>query len=126
MDPVSLVVAAVVAGSSAAVKDAANDALKGAYQRLKALLQRKFEGDQAAEHALAKLEGDPDTERESFEEQLRRAPELDVELIQAAKELLARADLEDSVTGKYNVRITGSRGIVVGDGTHINMTFNGD
>jgi hypothetical protein len=126
MDPVSLVVAAVIAGASAALKDTASDAVKGAYRELRVLLRRRFEGNQAAQGALEKVERDPDNWRELLEEQLRHAAVADEELVRAARSLLARADPEGAQTGKYNVTITGSRGIIVGDGTHVSMTFGSD
>jgi len=126
MDPVSLVVAAVVAGASTALKDTASDALKGAYRELKALLQRRFEGNPEAQGALAKVEDDPETRREHLEEQLRRAPQPDADVIRAADEVLTWADPDGMRAGKYRVTITGGRGIVVGDHANVNMTIRGD
>ena len=42
MDPISLIVAALAAGASAAVKDTAGQAVKDAYSGLKALVKRKL------------------------------------------------------------------------------------
>ena len=45
MEPISLIIAALVAGATAATKDTAGQAVKDAYEGLKTLIKRKFEGD---------------------------------------------------------------------------------
>ena len=45
MDPISLILAALGAGALAAAKDTAGTAVKDAYQGLKTLIKKKFEGD---------------------------------------------------------------------------------
>ncbi|BDI14282.1 hypothetical protein ANSO36C_00840 [Nostoc cf. commune SO-36] len=45
MEPISMIIAALGAGAIAATKDTAGTAVKDAYQGLKALIKKKFEGD---------------------------------------------------------------------------------
>ena len=45
MDPISLILAALGAGALAGAKDTAGTAVKDAYQGLKTLIKKKFEGD---------------------------------------------------------------------------------
>jgi hypothetical protein len=45
MDPISLIIAALGAGALAGAKDTAGTAVKDAYQGLKTLIKKKFEGD---------------------------------------------------------------------------------
>jgi hypothetical protein len=61
MDPVILIVSALVAGAASATTETASNVVKDAYSSLKALLQRRFQGKPAAETALAEAEIDPDT-----------------------------------------------------------------
>jgi disulfide oxidoreductase YuzD len=49
MEPISLILAALGAGAIAATKDVAGSAVKDAYEGLKTLMKRKFEGDSFAQ-----------------------------------------------------------------------------
>jgi len=57
MDPVSVVVTALVAGAAAGVKPAAEQAVKDAYAGLKALIQRKWQ-----QVSVSQLEANPTSE----------------------------------------------------------------
>jgi hypothetical protein len=48
----------------------------------------------------------------------------DEAVVRAAQQLLALVDPNGARTGKYNVTISGGKGIVVGDYAHAEMTFN--
>lgn len=89
MDPLSLIVAALTAGAAAAAKDTAGAAIKDIYQALKALLQKKMAGNQAATVVLEEHAKDPDT----FEVPLRKklaeaAIDQDPEILRSAETLL--------------------------------------
>lgn len=56
MEPISLIIAALVAGAAKAAGDAAPDAYNG----LKALIKRKFAGEPKAEMVLSEHETDPE------------------------------------------------------------------
>lgn len=49
MEPIAIILTALVAGATAAAKDTAGTAVKDAYNGLKLLLKKKFEGDPLAQ-----------------------------------------------------------------------------
>jgi hypothetical protein len=63
MDPITLIVTALVAGAASGaldeVKDGAKAGVKAAYAKLRGLAQRRVAGNQSAEGALAEIEADP-------------------------------------------------------------------
>src|SRR4051794_20222583 len=61
VDPVSLILAAMVAGASSGAGEVAGAAVKDAYQGLKELLLRKVRGVPAGEIAVQQYEDDPQT-----------------------------------------------------------------
>ena len=125
MDPISLIIAALAAGAIAGVKDAASQAVKDTYTGLKALLRRRLAGNRQAEAALDQAEQQPDSDQALLASHLRAAgADGDEELVRAAQVLLEQADPAGARAGKYNVRISGGKGIVVGDSANVTMTFN--
>jgi hypothetical protein len=125
MDPVSLILAALVAGAADAAKDTASAAVKDAYSGLKALLKRHFKGEQAAETALEQFEKDPDT----WEKPLARSVADsgaggDAEIEALAKKLLELAPSGAAAAGKYNVDARGAIGPVIGDDAVVDQHFD--
>jgi hypothetical protein len=128
MDPISLIVAALVAGASAAAKDTAGQAVKDAYSGLKALVKRKLGSSQMAQEVIERHAEAPAVWEKPLEVELGRAGLADdEEVIRLAQELMAQQDPAGAAAGKYNVTISGGKGITVGDHAHVEMTFeNGD
>lgn len=127
MDPISIIVAAVVAGAAAALKDTAGQAVKDAYRGFVGLLKRRIREHTDAEAAVDKAEQDSETARIELERVLQAAGvTADDEVVRAAQQVLALADPEGAKTGKYQVTITGSKGVVVGDHANVHMTFGAD
>jgi hypothetical protein len=125
MDPISLIIAALAAGAIAGVKDTAGQAVKDAYAGLKALIRRRFSGNPEAEAALGQAERQPESDQAPLAQHLQAAGAADdEELIRAAQAVLKQADPAGAGTGKYDVRITGGKGIVVGDSATVTMNFN--
>jgi hypothetical protein len=125
MDPITLIIAALAAGAVAGVRDVAGQAVNDAYAGLKALIRRRFAGNREAEAALDQSEQQPQADRAHLAAYLQAAGAADdEELIRAAQGLLKQADPTGANAGKYDVRITGGKGIVVGDAAHVTMTFN--
>jgi hypothetical protein len=125
MDPISLIIAALAAGAIAGVKDAAGQAVKDAYAGLKGLIRRRFVGNPEAEAALGQLERQPGSDQAPLAQHLQAAGAADdEELVRAAQALLKQADPAGARAGKYDVRITGGKGIVVGDRATVTMNFN--
>jgi len=128
MDPVSLIVAALAAGASTAFKDTAAEAVKDAYNGLKSLLKRKLGDNPAAQVALDKHEGSPEVWEKPLEEEIKQSGVADDEdVVRTAQKLMELVDPDGARAGKYNVNISGGKGIVVGDHARVEMTFeNGD
>jgi hypothetical protein len=132
VDPITIIVGALVAGVAAAAKPTAEQAVKDAYAGLKALIQRKFgeRGDVAAavEQVASKPESEP--RQAVLKEELAEAGAAeDAEVLAAAKELLAllrpqAADQSQVATAdRGSAAATGRGAAVVGDG---NLTLTGD
>ncbi len=62
MDPVTIVVMALVAGAAAAAKDVAAQTVKDGYAGLKALIVHKFGGKADVASAVDQVEKKPDSE----------------------------------------------------------------
>ena len=125
MDPISLIVAALVAGVAAGTQETAATVVKDAYGKLKSLLKKRFgsEGEASLESAEHQASADP----APLAEQLRaNGADRDAEILAAAKALLEAADPEGARQGKYQVQISGGKGIVVGDNATTTMNFGAD
>lgn len=123
MEPISLILTALVAGASAAVKDTAGKAVKDSYDGLKALIKKKFEGDALAQ---AMVEAKPEEIKQA--EGLLKSKitavgiDKDEEILKAAEAVMKTDDPEGASTGKYDFR--GAKGVQVGDHNTMNSTFN--
>lgn len=85
MDPVTVIITALVAGTAKAAGDAVPDTYKG----LKALIQKKFVGKPMAEAMLEEHEKDPETYAAPLKKNLVEAGvDKDEEILKAAQELL--------------------------------------
>jgi hypothetical protein len=92
---------------------------------LKGLIRRRFAGNREAEAVLDQSERQPEADQAQLAQHLRAVGAAgDEELIRAAQSLLRQADPAGARAGKYEVHITGGKGIVVGDAATVTMTFN--
>jgi hypothetical protein len=122
MDPISLILAALVAGASAAVKETAGDAIKNGYNVLKALIVRRFKDEPDAQGEVDAVERAPDADHTRLRQRLQATgASADEDLVRAARELLERIDPEGARAGKYNVTVTGGKVGAIGD--HANVTM---
>ena len=100
MDPISIVIGALAAGVLAGAQDAASSSVGDAYAKLKAVLQERLKGRQAAETALAEHENEPDAWRSALEHELTRAGvDNDPVVLARARELLAATGSEGRAGG---------------------------
>jgi hypothetical protein len=108
MDPVSLIIAALVAGAAAGLQDSATDAVKSAYTSFKALLRRRLgHGDPAVEDTIKAVEAGPAADTTTLRRRLdASAITEDDELTAAARALL------DRLPGSVTVNITDSKGVI--------------
>lgn len=118
MDPVTLIVAALVAGLTAGVTDVAKAAVKDTYTMFRERLHKGVAVSNVAQEALAGVERRPDSK--GWQEELQRelsALEVaqDGELVRLAQVILNELDPQGARAGKYHVTITGSQNIVIGD-----------
>jgi hypothetical protein len=121
MDPITLIVAALVAGAATGaldeVKDSAKAGVKAAYAKLRGLAKKRVAGDQGAETALAEIEADPDNWQAPLKAKLTKLDAgSDTELVTAAKEFMDLFDEAGAKAGKYNVTIKNAKGVQIGDG----------
>jgi hypothetical protein len=122
VDPITLIVTALVAGVAAGATSVAEQTVKEAYAGLKDLIRRRFgdQGDVAL--AVEQLERNPDSSarQELLREELASASAgQDADVLQAARDLLAlvRPNIDTSQTA------TGRGAATVGDG---NIAITGD
>lgn len=122
MEPISLIISALVAGAAKAAGDAAPDAYKG----LKVLIKRKFAGEPKAEMVLEEHEQDPETYEAPLKKKLAEVgADQDEEIIKAAQKLLEQVQPEDSAMGKYKVEFQGEVKVAqVGDRNQQNNKFS--
>ena len=100
MDPITLILTALVAGTAKAAGDAVPDAYKG----LKALIQKKLAGKPAAEMVLAEHEKDPETYAAPLKKNLVEAGvDQDAEILKAAQELLEQLKPQEAAPGSINI-----------------------
>ncbi|MGH3278681.1 MAG: hypothetical protein ACRDNW_06030 [Trebonia sp.] len=121
MEPISLILTALVAGASAGALDALKDDVKekagAAYARLRGLVTRRVAGNPVAETALAQYEVNPKIWEAPLAEELTRSGAAnDAELLAVAKALMELVDQSGAKSGKYTVTIKDAKGVQVGDG----------
>ena len=122
MEPVSLILQALVTGAAKAASDAAPDV----YKALKELIKRKFASKQQAEMVLEEHEKDPQTYEAPLTKKLVEAgADKDEEIIKKAQELLKSSNPQEAAQGKYNINAEQIKGIV-GDisGGNVNQTIS--
>ena len=124
MDAVSLIMAALVAGAASAVEDGTPEAVKESYARLRDGVRGRLQGRPDGELVLARHETAPDTWRAPLAGELSAAGAgTDASLVDAARALLELVDAAGSRAGKYQVTVTGSQGVQVGDHNRQTNTF---
>jgi hypothetical protein len=124
MDPLTLIVAALGAGATAAAKDTASQAIKDAYAGLKSMIQKHFANKPETEIILKQHEADPETWKKPLSKTLEEAKaDHDPQILESAQKLLQLVHPEQHAQGKFNLQITGTvQGQQIGDfGTQSNV-----
>lgn len=135
MEPASMIVGALVAGASAALKDTASQAVQDSYQGLKTLVIRywksRTELDAQANEIEAKvflnnLESDLTGFQKPLEKKLNEImPEPEPEIIQQAQQLRKLLEEAEQSPGKYRVYMgDNSQGVQIGNKNKQNNTFS--
>jgi hypothetical protein len=125
MDPITLILTALVAGAIAGTQSTAAEGIKDTYHGLKALIQRKFAGKPDAELALLKHEEKPEIWKEPLKEALIEATaDQDEQIIKEAQKLIELVNPQQVALSKFNTQIMGNvQGFVTGDNAQVTMSF---
>ena len=116
MDPVSLIVTALVSGLSAGLGESASAAMKDAYGILRDRLQRTFNADPVARATLDAHATSPDTWDRLLREQISRlGADRDGDVLEAAQRVLTIADARGSRSGSHHIHVGGHGRAAVGD-----------
>jgi len=112
MEPVSLIIAALTIGATAAIQGLAGEGIKDAYQGLKALIQHKFAGNPKAEMILDEHEKEPDVwEKPLKTVMMETGVDKDQEIFQRAQNLLSITNTPQNIGGKQqNIQNFGTVG----------------
>ncbi|MGZ4666524.1 MAG: hypothetical protein ACXV5Q_16195 [Frankiaceae bacterium] len=126
MDPVTLIVAAVVTGAGAGLTDAASSTLRDAYLGLRNLLRRLFAGNPSAENVLTQAEQDPQTWEAPLGKYVADSgADRDGAVLEAAQRLMALLDAAGSQAGKYQIDARYAQGAQFGEHNVQTNTFTG-
>ncbi|KAM3100881.1 hypothetical protein ACKFKF_10440 [Phormidesmis sp. 146-12] len=125
MDPISLILVALVAGATKTAGGVAQDA----YDGLKALIKRKFESQGKLDSAtiLDKYEEKPEKTKPLLEDELTEVgADKDEEIIKLAQKLLEQLNPQEAAAGKFNIEISGGtvQGLTQQNTGTINQNFN--
>jgi len=133
VEPVSLIVTALVAGAAKGGGDAVTEGVKDAYAELKAVIARRFAERPPAQAALAEIEtqaaeqgGDQVNApwRTVLEgEIVRSGADGDADLLARAQALMELLDAAGARAGRYTVDARGSQGAVIGDSNTVTQDF---
>lgn len=133
MEPISMVVGALVAGASSALKDTASQAVKDSYQGLKVLVIRQWnsmhQDNEKAKETEAKkffdsLEDNPEQFKAPLEEKLSQImPEPNITLIEQARQLYKLLGETRDDPRTFGATISNSQGVQVGDQNYQSNTF---
>jgi hypothetical protein len=127
MDPITLILTALVTGAAAALKPTAEQAVKDAYAGLKTLLQRKFAGKPAAETALTEYVEEPDIWKAPLEAAIKKTgTDQDQEIIEAAKKLAELAkELQGAEISTFQASSSGDQSPIIQtrDQSPVTLTF---
>jgi len=116
MDPVTLILNALVAGVAAGAKDTASMAISDAYAGLKAKLKTLLANRKDGQLVLARYEESPQTWEVPLSAELAAAgADEDEGLVRAAQAVLSVADEPGWRAGKYTIQVSGGQGVQVGD-----------
>lgn len=118
MEPISLIIGALAAGSAAAAKDVGKAAVKDGYEGLKKLIKNRFteKKSQKGEMILAEHEKDPQTWEGPLKKELKETMiDQDQPILDAAGKLMAQLHPEQTAMGKFIVQSKNIQGMVQAD-----------
>jgi hypothetical protein len=110
MDPLDLIVTAIVTGATVGLHHTTAAAVKDAYRALKHDFLERYTGTDLLD-AVKSVEGKPRSEARQamlYEELVEAGAHRDTELVHAAQTFLIQADPRGAEAGKYNVEVSAS------------------
>ena len=126
MEPVTLILTALVAGAGLGLQGAASSAVTDAYNGLKALVRRKLAGREGGELVLARHEQDPQVWEKPLAQELTAAGASDdPDLVSAAQALMQLVDAAGSAAGKYAVVSASDHAVAAGGDVKISADRGG-
>jgi hypothetical protein len=126
MEPIALIISALVAGATAGLTETASQAVKDAYGGLKELTQKHLAGKPEGEMALAQFEKKPKVWEAPLKDALAETGAAqDEAIIEQAQKVLKLVQPQQVAQGKYNVQIGEAEGVVIGDNAKVDMKFGG-
>ena len=124
MDPISLIVSALAAGTVSGLTDTSAGVVKDACASLRDLVRRRFAGRRVAETALSEHEKAPQVwEVPLSAELVAVGADTDAQIVAVAQRVMALVDEAGSASGKYLVDMRGAQGVQVGDHNTQTNTF---
>ncbi|AVZ77068.1 hypothetical protein SLUN_37800 [Streptomyces lunaelactis] len=125
MEPLSLIVAALVAGAAAGATDATKEAVVAVYRRLLVAVRARLADRPDGLLTLDRFEEEPATWEPSLRAELAAAgADRDEALMALARQMLA-GTAQDGPGPKYRTEFHGQVGsAVVGDSTHVEVTVH--
>lgn len=116
MDPISVVIGALVAGAGTAVKDTAASAVKDLYQGLKTLIIHKWQEKDDASSLLEDFEKTPNQVSSYLALKIEnQSLDKDPEILGAAQQVLEASDPEGSKAGKYRINVGKAKNSQIGN-----------
>jgi hypothetical protein len=114
-----MIVAALAAGASAGIGDAASQGIKDAYAGLKALIARRFTRNGSAQAMLRAHAAEPATYEKPLAKHLQETgADRDADIVRLAEALLRLVEGAGGQPG-YHVEVTGGQVGNIGPGGHI-------
>jgi len=125
MDPISLILSALVAGATQTAGGLAQDAYNG----LKSLIKCKFESQGKSDSItiLDKYEQKPEKTKPLLEDELTEVgADKDEEIIKLAQKLLGQLHPQEAAEGKFDIQISGGtvQGLIQQNTGTVNQNFN--
>jgi hypothetical protein len=115
VDPVTLIVTALVAGAAAGAKDTATAAIKEAYATFKSMIKKRLSGDFAAE-VVEKHEKSPEAYASALKEEITAAGlDKDSDVLAAAQALVDGAEAAGVEVKKISQIASGSQNVQTAD-----------
>lgn len=126
MDPVTIVISAIVGGLTAGVSETAKSAVQDMYNALKEQLAKKVAPQPEAQQALENVIKTPESKGHQMvlaEELEKLDIALDRKLMELAKELLKTIEASQGTSPKYQVHVQDSQVGVIGDVDNLTQNF---